>query len=122
MLPYPWKAKDSYIYIPEKIFKAYKLELLNKWGLVLKQPETFDEYLEGIIMGLNIKTITKEELIELEKKYLTGNGELRDLLYLVGIGDGPIDYELRSEIFWAEIQFLNEEIERLGGKKREYIK
>ena len=71
---------------------------------------------------LNIrKAPTREEIIELEKQYMTGNGELRDLLPLTGIGDGPVDYEKRSILFWAEIEFLNSEIERLGGKKREYI-
>lgn len=74
------------------------------------------------IFGLNIrKAPTKEELFKLEKKLFTGNGELRDLLPLAGIGDGPIDYENRANLFWAEIEFLNDEIERLGGKKREYI-
>lgn len=71
---------------------------------------------------MNIKDApTKEELFELEKRLLTGNGELRDLLPLAGIGDGSIDHESRADLFWAEIEFLNEEIEKLGGNKREYI-
>lgn len=75
---------------------------------------------------LNIrKAPTKEELFELNKKFLVG-GELRDLLLLTGINgdeDGwNIDWEERAKIFEAEIMRLNEIIVKLGGAKEPYCK
>lgn len=81
---------------------------------------TLDELPSGAI-DIKTLTLTKKELFELQRKLFTGNGELRDLLSLVGIDGDRVDYEERANLFWAEVVFLNEEIERLGGQKRAYI-
>ena len=45
-----------------------------------------------------------------------------DLMFLTGIyDDGTIDWEMRSKVFEAEIERLNDKIESLGGKKAPYI-